>query len=157
LRQKLSTSRRATYDRRIIKQWKIEFSPEGANRSFGHCSIGGTCAASLLAERVRYFKSVLSYIEEMSVLSQQFVRTLLHCIAACLILFAASPRILNATAQTSTEDEFAKVVEDPKAGTAVLQLASRRFVRPGQAGPVVTTYSMLHFADRSFFEKRQDS
>ena len=89
-------------------------------------------------------------------LIQQFVRTLFHCIAACLILFAASPRILNATAQTSTEDEFAKVVEDPKAGTVVLQLASRRFVRPGQAGPVVTTYSMLHIADRSFFEKRQE-
>jgi tetratricopeptide (TPR) repeat protein len=64
--------------------------------------------------------------------------------------------ILNAATQTSTEDEFAKVVEDPKAGTVVLQLASRRFVRPGQAGPVVTTYSMLHFADRSFFEKRQE-
>ena len=89
-------------------------------------------------------------------LIQQFVRTLFHCIAACLILFAASPRILNATAQTSTEDEFAKVVEDPKAGTVVLQLASRRFVRPGQAGPVVTTYSMMHIADRSFFEKRQE-
>jgi tetratricopeptide (TPR) repeat protein len=89
-------------------------------------------------------------------LIQRFVRTLFHCIAACLILFAASPRILNATAQTTTEDEFAKVVEDPKAGTIVLQLASRRFVRPGQAGPVVTTYSMLHFADRSFFGKRQE-
>jgi tetratricopeptide (TPR) repeat protein len=89
-------------------------------------------------------------------LIQPFVRTLLQCIAACLVFFAASPRILNAVAQTSTEDEFAKVVEDPKAGTVVLQLASRRFVRPGQAGPVVTTYSMLHFADRSFFEKRQE-
>lgn len=89
-------------------------------------------------------------------LIQPFVRTLFHCIAACLILFAASPRILNATAQTSTEEEFAKVVEDPKAGTVVLQVASRRFVRPGQAGPVVTTYSMTHIADRSFFEKRQE-
>jgi tetratricopeptide (TPR) repeat protein len=92
----------------------------------------------------------------MSVLIQQFVRTLFHCIAACLVLFAVFSWVPIEAAQTSTEDEFAKVVEDPKAGTAVLQLASRRFVRPGQAGPVVTTYSMLHFADRSFFEKRQE-
>jgi tetratricopeptide (TPR) repeat protein len=73
-----------------------------------------------------------------------------------LILFAVFSWVPIEAAQTSTEDEFAKVVEDPKAGTIVLQLASRRFVRPGQAGPVVTTYSMLHFADRSFFEKRQE-
>jgi tetratricopeptide (TPR) repeat protein len=92
----------------------------------------------------------------MSVLIQQFVRTLFHCIAACLVLFAVFSWVPIEAAQTSTEDEFAKVVEDPKAGTAVLQLASRRFVRPGQAGPVVTTYSMLHIADRSFFEKRQE-
>ena len=89
-------------------------------------------------------------------LIQRFVRCLFHYIAACLVLFAVFSGILNAATQTSTEDEFAKVVEDPKAGTVVLQLASRRFVRPGQAGPVVTTYSMLHFADRSFFEKRQE-
>ena len=89
-------------------------------------------------------------------LIQPFVRTLFHCIAACLILFAVFSGILNAATQTSTEDEFAKVVEDPKAGTVVLQVASRRFVRPGQAGPVVTTYSMMHIADRSFFEKRQE-
>jgi len=90
------------------------------------------------------------------VLIQRFVRCLFHYIAAWLVLFAVFSGILNAATQTSTEDEFAKVVEDPKAGTVVLQLASRRFVRPGQAGPVVTTYSMLHFADRSFFEKRQE-
>ena len=89
-------------------------------------------------------------------LIQRFVRCLFHYIAAWLVLFAVFSGILNAATQTSTEDEFAKVVEDPKAGTVVLQLASRRFVRPGQAGPVVTTYSMLHFADRSFFEKRQE-
>ena len=89
-------------------------------------------------------------------LIQRFVRTLFHCIAACLVLFAVFSGILNAATQTSTEDEFAKVVEDPKAGTIVLQVASRRFVRPGQAGPVVTTYSMMHIADRSFFEKRQE-
>ena len=89
-------------------------------------------------------------------LIQRFVRTLFHCIAACLVLFAVFSGILNAATQTSTEDEFAKVVEDPKAGTVVLQVASRRFVRPGQAGPVVTTYSMMHIADRSFFEKRQE-
>lgn len=89
-------------------------------------------------------------------LIQRFVRTLFHYIAACLVLFAVFSGILNAATQTSTEDEFAKVVEDPKAGTAVLQVASRRFVRPGQAGPVVTTYSMMHIADRSFFEKRQE-
>jgi tetratricopeptide (TPR) repeat protein len=92
----------------------------------------------------------------MSVLIQRFVRTLFHYIAACLILFAVFSWVPIEAAQTSTEDEFAKVVEDPKAGTIVLQLASRRFVRPGQAGPVVTTYSMLHFADRFFFEKRQE-
>ncbi|MFO0014794.1 MAG: tetratricopeptide repeat protein [Planctomycetota bacterium] len=63
--------------------------------------------------------------------------------------------IPEATAQSSPEEGFAKVVEDPEAGTVVLQVASRRFERPGQAGPVVTTYSMLHIADRSFFEKRQ--
>ena len=89
-------------------------------------------------------------------LIQRFVRTLFHCIAACLVLFAVFSGIPIAAAQTSTEEDFAKVVEDPKAGTAVLQLASRRFVRPGQAGPVVTTYSMMHIADRSFFEKRQE-
>ena len=89
-------------------------------------------------------------------LIQRFVRTLFHSIAACLVLFAVFSGIPIAAAQTSTEEDFAKVVEDPKAGTAVLQLASRRFVRPGQAGPVVTTYSMLHFADRFFFEKRQE-
>lgn len=63
--------------------------------------------------------------------------------------------IPEATAQSSGEEDFARVVEDPEAGTVVLQVASRRFERPGQAGPVVTTYSMLHIADRSFFEKRQ--
>ena len=89
-------------------------------------------------------------------LIQRFVRTLFHYIAACLVLFAVFSRVPIEAAQTSTEDEFAKVVEDPKAGTIVLQLASRRFVRPGQAGPVVTTYSMSHFADRFFFEKRQE-
>ena len=92
----------------------------------------------------------------MSELSQRFVRSLFSCVAASLLLFTVFSRIPIADAQTSTEDEFAKVVEDPKAGTAVLQLASRRFVRPGQAGPVVTTYSMMHIADRSFFEKRQE-
>ena len=89
-------------------------------------------------------------------LIQRFVRTLFHCIAACLVLFAVFSWVPIEAAQTSTEDEFAKVVEDPKAGTVVLQVASRRFVRPGQAGPVVTTYSMMHIADRSFFEKRQE-
>ena len=89
-------------------------------------------------------------------MSQRFVRSLFSCVAASLLLFTVFSRIPIADAQTSTEDEFAKVVEDPKAGTAVLQLASRRFVRPGQAGPVVTTYSMMHIADRSFFEKRQE-
>ena len=89
-------------------------------------------------------------------LIQRFVRTLFHYIAACLILFAVFSWVPIEAAQTSTEDEFAKVVEDPKAGTIVLQVASRRFVRPGQAGPVVTTYSMMHIADRSFFEKRQE-
>ena len=89
-------------------------------------------------------------------LIQRFVRTLFHYIAACLVLFAVFSWVPIEAAQTSTEDEFAKVVEDPKAGTIVLQVASRRFVRPGQAGPVVTTYSMMHIADRSFFEKRQE-
>lgn len=135
---------------------KIAFSSEDANRRFRHSSL----CLGLLHRRslgvFGYFKSALSYIEEMSMLIQQFVRTLFHCIAACLILFAAPPRILNAATLTSTEDEFAKVVENPKAGTVVLQVASRRFVRPGQAGPVVTTYSMMHIADRSFFEKRQE-
>lgn len=55
--------------------------------------------------------------------------------------------IPEATAQSSPEEGFAKVVEDPEAGTVVLQVASRRFERPGQTGPVVTTYSMLHIAD----------
>ena len=89
-------------------------------------------------------------------LIQRFVRTLFYYIAACLVLFAVFSWVPIEAAQTSTEDEFAKVVEDPKAGTVVLQVASRRFVRPGQAGPVVTTYSMMHIADRSFFEKRQE-
>ena len=101
-------------------------------------------------------EGVLSYIEEMSVLSHRTIRSMFLCVAASWILFAVFSWVPIEAAQTSTEDEFAKVVEDPKAGTVVLQVASRRFVRPGQAGPVVTTYSMMHIADRSFFEKRQE-
>ena len=89
-------------------------------------------------------------------LSHRMIRSMFSCVAASLVLFAVFSWVPIEAAQTSTEDEFAKVVEDPKAGTVVLQVASRRFVRPGQAGPVVTTYSMMHIADRSFFEKRQE-
>jgi tetratricopeptide (TPR) repeat protein len=59
------------------------------------------------------------------------------------------------TAQISSEKHFSRVVHDNALSKTVLQLPVRKFERRGKAGPVVTLQTMVHIADRSFFEQQQ--
>lgn len=59
------------------------------------------------------------------------------------------------TAQISSEKHFSRVVNDNALSKTVLQLPVRKFERRGKAGPVVTLQTMVHIADRSFFEQQQ--
>jgi|LakMenE18May11ns_1017448.scaffolds.fasta_scaffold9723027_1 tetratricopeptide (TPR) repeat protein len=59
------------------------------------------------------------------------------------------------TAQISSEKHFSRVVNDNALSKTVLQLPVRKFERRGKVGPVVTLQSMVHIADRSFFEQQQ--
>lgn len=85
----------------------------------------------------------------------RWIKILCAFFAACLLLIALLFEKPSATVQKSSENDISRVVTDHVAGNISLQLPSRRFVRRGQSGPAVTTYSMLHLADRSFFEERQ--
>lgn len=51
---------------------------------------------------------------------------------------------------------YERFIEDKEAGRIVFQLPVRRFERQGAPGPVVTTHSMVHIADRPFYEKHQE-
>ncbi len=55
----------------------------------------------------------------------------------------------------SSNKLFCRVVEDDRTGRIILQLPVRRFERQGQTGPSVTLHSVVHIADRSFFERQQ--
>jgi tetratricopeptide (TPR) repeat protein len=58
-------------------------------------------------------------------------------------------------AQTSSDEHFSRVIKDKVLRKTILQLPVRKFERPGKVGPVVTLQSMVHVADRSFFEQQQ--
>lgn len=51
---------------------------------------------------------------------------------------------------------YERFIEDRETGKIVLQLPVRRFERQGTPGPVVLTHSMVHIADRPFYEKHQE-
>jgi hypothetical protein len=51
---------------------------------------------------------------------------------------------------------YERFIEDRETGKIVLQLPVRRFERQGTPGPVVFTHSMVHIADRPFYEKHQE-
>jgi tetratricopeptide (TPR) repeat protein len=58
-------------------------------------------------------------------------------------------------AQTSSGEQFLKVINDKSSSKTVLQLLVRKFEHREKKGPVVTLHSMVHIADRSFFETQQ--
>lgn len=58
-------------------------------------------------------------------------------------------------AQTSSGEPFFKVINDKASSKTVLQLPVRKFEHREKKGPVVTLHSMIHIADRSFFETQQ--
>jgi hypothetical protein len=66
-----------------------------------------------------------------------------------------SSLVSTVTAQLSSEKHFSRVVNDNTLSKTVLQLPVRKFERRGKVGPVVTLQSMVHIADRSFFEQQQ--
>ena len=70
--------------------------------------------------------------------------------------FAISTLVSTVAAQTSAEKHFFRVSNDRALRKTVLQLPVRKFERHGMAGPSVTLQSMVHIADRSFFEKQQE-
>ncbi len=58
-------------------------------------------------------------------------------------------------AQAPPVAHFSRLVDDAGRGRIVLQLPVRRFERHGLTGPSVTLQSMVHIADRAFFERQQ--
>jgi hypothetical protein len=70
----------------------------------------------------------------------------------CIAIGLLSPTV---AAQTSSGEHFFKIVNDKASNKTVLQLPVRKFEHCEKKGPVVTLHSMVHIADRSFFETQQ--
>lgn len=83
-------------------------------------------------------------------------------LAACLVCVGplrsqdAAPSASRLRPEKESSNKlFYRVIEDERAGRIILQLPVRRLERQGQPGPLVTTHSVVHIADRSFYEKQQ--